>query len=74
MKNPVTVGEKLLHDVEEASAHKLLVTWDDFYQQIGDESVYVTDFYIDRMNTVLRPKGFQSFKSSAGLVVKSVSD
>lgn len=72
MKNPIAVGEKLLRDVEEAMAHKLVVSWDDFYKHIGDEGVYVTEFYIERMNAVLQPKGFQTFKSSHGLVVRSI--
>lgn len=72
MKNPVAVGEELLHAIEDSHQRRMLVPWDEFYLHVGETGAFVTEDYMTRMNRVLQPKGFCSFKSSDGVMVKSI--
>lgn len=70
MNGPTSVGQELLAAAEAANGEEVILPWEKFYSVIGLDHGYVTPEFMDRVNTVLKPKGFYSVKNNKGVLIR----
>ena len=70
MNGPTTVGRDLLAEVEKAGGEEVTLPWEDFYSVVGVADGYVTPDFMDRVNMILKPRGYVSVKNNNGVLIR----
>lgn len=70
MNGPKSIGHNLLAEVEKAGGEEVTVPWKEFYTVADMKEGYVTPAFLNRVNMVLRDRGYISVKNNNGILVR----